>query len=365
MGHVESAAARTARKVFRANFGSGNWAWQECLNRHSIAIMDDVRVHPYWKRRDIEGYVATAMRDLRTSEGEPPTLGTATRWYNINTEFMESADDIWIHREGDFLWWTISKEGEPASDIRDDPEPAHGKTKMIVYHKPCLAWSQRDRNGQLLRWNSIHPKAQHFLAKQGTFQQLSDDNAAYARALIDAADLSAWHQQPDWSAKQRRSSNGAVKILTPEEILPARMSDTAKRMVQTAWDTCLQSGQTSTTERKNKLFGFASQTEMEEFTRELMKMQGGICALTGLKMLLDDEAGDAEFRCSLDRIDSAGHYERGNLQVVCKFVNRWKGDMPNEDFTRLLAHIRAAPGSGGTEAYSRNWTEPATVVSHK
>lgn len=37
---------------------------------------------------------------------------------------------------------------------------------------------------------------------------------------------------------------------------------------------------------------------------------------------MDGAAGDPELAASLDRIDSDGHYERGNLQVVCWFSNR-------------------------------------------
>jgi hypothetical protein len=32
-------------KVYIANFGSGDWAWPECLARNAIAVMDDERVH--------------------------------------------------------------------------------------------------------------------------------------------------------------------------------------------------------------------------------------------------------------------------------------------------------------------------------
>ena len=71
-----------------------------------------------------------------------------------------------------------------------------------------------------------------------------------------------------------------------------------------------------------------------------MKKQEGRCALTGLKMLLDDEPGDDQCRYSLDRMDSSLHYEPGNLQVVCKFVNKWKGAMANEEFKRLIELLR-------------------------
>lgn len=48
---------------------------------------------------------------------------------------------------------------------------------------------------------------------------------------------------------------------------------------------------------------------------------------------------DPEMLCSLDRIDSNGHYERGNLQIVCRFVNRWS-DSVDAHFRTLVAKVR-------------------------
>ena len=58
--------------------------------------------------------------------------------------------------------------------------------------------------------------------------------------------------------------------------------------------------------------------------------------LTALPLEMDEIDGDKELVCSLDRIDSNGHYEKDNLQVVCKFANRWKGDSDNDEFIRLI-----------------------------
>ena len=78
----------------------------------------------------------------------------------------------------------------------------------------------------------------------------------------------------------------------------------------------------------------------QDYALKLMEEREGLCALTGLRMLLDDERGDDQCRFSLDRIDSSKHYEPGNLQVVCKFVNLWKGAMDNEEFKRLIGLVR-------------------------
>jgi hypothetical protein len=54
----------------------------------------------------------------------------------------------------------------------------------------------------------------------------------------------------------------------------------------------------------------------------------------------DDAAAFDRLAEFLDRIDSSGHYEDGNLQVVCQFINFWKGDSENELFARLLMLVR-------------------------
>lgn len=120
---------------------------------------------------------------------------------------------------------------------------------------------------------------------------------------------------------------------------------TAVRMAQTAWDTVMQSGQISQVEKGDKRFIFTTKRNLELYTAELLAGQEELCALTGLQMLLDGNDGDPELSCSLDRIDSAGHYERGNLQVVCKFANRWKGVSDNQDFKRLIEKVRIATHS--------------------
>jgi hypothetical protein len=44
---------------------------------------------------------------------------------------------------------------------------------------------------------------------------------------------------------------------------------------------------------------------------------------------------------SLDRIESSGHYVKGNLQVVCRFANFWKGATDNKEFRRLIAVVQS------------------------
>ena len=209
-------------KVYIANFGSGNWAWPNCLERHAIAVMDDMRVHPYWQRGDHEGYVREAMRILKTMKGKPPTRSVATRWYNVNTILRDTAGDLWVHREKNELWWTISTAEPSKREIMDDPDIRKAKVKIAVYYKRCNPWSNKDRKGRELIWAGLHPKARDFLFTEGTFQEPEVDNARYAEALIDGLSLSEWHGSAEWRSKEDRSRKGAVKTFSPEEILAER-----------------------------------------------------------------------------------------------------------------------------------------------
>jgi hypothetical protein len=65
-----------------------------------------------------------------------------------------------------------------------------------------------------------------------------------------------------------------------------------------------------------------------------------LCAITGIQLQLDEIYTDEHLIASEDRIASDGHYEPGNVQLVCRFINRWKGDLDNDVFKRLINIVR-------------------------
>jgi hypothetical protein len=83
-----------------------------------------------------------------------------------------------------------------------------------------------------------------------------------------------------------------------------------------------------------------SRDELEAAIARLLDLQNNRCALTGIQFQFHGSDVDKNLLPSLDRIDSSGHYEDGNLQVVCQFINFWKGDSENELFARLLMLVR-------------------------
>ncbi|MBA1140094.1 hypothetical protein [Mesorhizobium neociceri] len=90
---------------------------------------------------------------------------------------------------------------------------------------------------------------------------------------------------------------------------------------------------------KNKELRMTS-AELEKLIASLLDLQDNRCALTGIPFQFLGPEADKNLLPSLDRIDSAGHYEVGNLQVVCQFINFWKGDSDNAEFQRLLMLVR-------------------------
>lgn len=90
---------------------------------------------------------------------------------------------------------------------------------------------------------------------------------------------------------------------------------------------------------KNKELRMTS-TELEKLIASLLDLQDNRCALTGIPFNFIGPSADKNLLPSLDRIDSNAHYEVGNLQVVCQFVNFWKGAGDNEEFRRLLMLVR-------------------------
>jgi hypothetical protein len=90
---------------------------------------------------------------------------------------------------------------------------------------------------------------------------------------------------------------------------------------------------------KNKELRMTSQ-QLEAYIRRLLIQQGDKCALTGIPLQFHGQQEDKNLLPSLDRIDSGGHYEAGNLQVVCQFINFWKADTDDKEFRRLLNLVR-------------------------
>ncbi|SNT76802.1 hypothetical protein [Paracoccus seriniphilus] len=79
-----------------------------------------------------------------------------------------------------------------------------------------------------------------------------------------------------------------------------------------------------------------SDAELDKRIRELLEIQGDRCAITGLPFQFQGAHEDSNMLPSLDRIDSNGHYEASNVQLVCRFINFWKQASDDAEFRRLM-----------------------------
>jgi len=323
-------------RVFIANFGRGNYAWDRCREMPSVATMNDADVQHFWLDGDSSGYIDFCIQHKKTARGDKPPKSLASRWFNLMTIIAETENDLWFHRDGNDLWWTISR-GEPAI-IDDVPRAAPYQTlKVFECHKPCQPWSNRDQSGRRLTWDAVHTKAKDFITTESTLQALSPDYANYVRALISGAPLEQWHGRPLWRAKLSAAKTQPGKHFSSRDI---SIADMAYQAMQTS---SAANGQIVERNIKNKEFRFKDQEELKRLLQDLLEAQGDRCALSGLALQFKGSHEDEWMLCSLDRIDSNGHYERDNLQIVCRFINRWKSDMENDVFLRLLGTLRVEP----------------------
>ncbi|MGN8153096.1 hypothetical protein ACTJK5_12570 [Agrobacterium sp. 22094] len=325
---VSSNSIHNTSRVFIANFGRGNWAWPSCLERGAVATMMNVEAFEFWKSGNREGFIEHSLKGL-TAAGATPTRSVASRWYNLMSAIAETEGDIWIHREKDQLWWTKSLAEAPIFERQFEPLP--DRRDVIVCFKACEPWRNVTFQGHQLLWRGLHPKGREFLFTEGTLQQLSSENAEYAMALVQDLELEHWHQKAAWRQKIAESKSQAEPLSALSALDKSVLS-----MVQTAkYTTSVSNGQMAIKFVKNKDL-LLSDGDLERLIRELIEMQDQLCALSGLPLQFLGMETDKQMLASLDRIDSNGQYAKGNLQVVCRFINKWKSDMPNPEFRRLM-----------------------------
>lgn len=84
------------------------------------------------------------------------------------------------------------------------------------------------------------------------------------------------------------------------------------------------------------------------FLKELWESQKGVCPYTKIKMILPECNRRFSKYCSLekaslDRIDPAKGYVKGNVEFVCQGINFAKNDYSKEEVLRFVEHIRSSP----------------------
>jgi hypothetical protein len=151
--------------------------------------------------------------------------------------------------------------------------------------------------------------------------------------MVAGESLERWHREPVFVAKAAAAKISGGRIFTPRELAAARMARTMLATVAQSNGQVVE----GRTKEKNTTLGAE---QCEALLREMMGQQDDRCALTGLPLGYDQDCADREMLVSLDRIDSSGHYTPDNMQLVCRFMNRWKG-ADNDGLARRLLAVLA------------------------
>ena len=256
-------------KVYIANFGRNNYLWPKCLEKSSIATLEDEDLRALWLAGDKDGYIKLCMNEKRSAAGIRPPASLASRWFNLAKIVSSTSGDMWIHRAKDTLWWTISGHGSISQELHPASLPTKPDTNVWEIHKPARAWMPEDMRGARLSWSALHPRAKEFLFTEGTMQRLSDDHAAYALALVSGKDLKEWHGRELWARKEVASKNPRGSILGARERSIAMMANTVEDTVRGS------NGQTVERTVKNKESRFESKGALRKYLSDLLETQGG------------------------------------------------------------------------------------------
>lgn len=223
-------------------------------------------------------------------------------------------------------------EAEPLSDRFDMAmSMVHGVGAATL--SPMLLLAYPDRYGV---WNGTSEPEMRDRGIWPTFPHGSSSGKKYEiinSVLMDLAEelgIDLWTLDALWwISKLEGQNNGEIKDARFKAIWS--MANQAEQTARQSY------GQTVERTVKNKDLRLSKEALIAHLN-ELLDETGNRCAITGLTLRF--EGSDDKLRPSLDRIDSNGHYEAGNVQVVARFINFWKRDTEDTEFRRLIAVVR-------------------------
>lgn len=329
--HPFAASCFKTEEMFVSNFGIENYLWPECRRESRIMTFELEVLLPYVRADDRDSFfrVATEL-GIKSGKGITANQATLTGWFNVARIFQTSESDLWLHSDGDALWWTTTLSEAPIFRTSTMELPSSPGLKVCEIAKAVAPWRCHDLKGQRLEWRLLHPKAQNFLFTSRTMHTPSEENRGYIKALLGGNDLHDWHNLPGWVAAATAAAGKQISLASEIEKEAWTMA------LQAQMTTNAANGQQTMTTTKNKDFGFDSTAALATYIRDLISTQNGLCAISGIPLQYRHTSHDSKLLCSLDRIDSNGHYAPGNLQVVCQFINFWKRADDDNKFRQLL-----------------------------
>lgn len=318
-----------AGETYVIKTGELNYFWPHCHKGSFVALMFDKPYFEAWASGDKDVYFDVVRQLAKKNTPEPIIRREATIWFNNGMKLRDSVGDVFINRVDNNLYWATTKD-EPSFTI----EHEYQGVSVVALCKPVDNWSRFNAKGTPLQWQTTHNRAKDFLSPYPALFRIDHSEMQdYLDALLHGDDLSPWHQQPSWKIKQGEDKGKSLGKSVP--VIDYVVTDLWHSMVQT---TSQANGQLviSVKHMKNKTI-VGTEAEMRKHLAELWEKQEGRCALSGIPMHAPGQDNiEPDLRVSPDRIDSNGHYEIGNIQLVCRFINYWKCAAENGKFLDLL-----------------------------
>lgn len=315
-----------AGETYVIQTGADKHFWPQCLAGQFVALTLDKPYFDFWEAGDREGFAALMKSKAEKDANDATVKGNATAWFNYALKIRESVDDIFIIRIGNDVWWATTKD-EAWFPVEHEYQ---GET-VVAICKPIDKWSRFSTTGQPLQWPVVHVKAQNYLTPQpALFRIANGEMLDYIDALLHGHDLAPWHGKPSWKLKQ--GDHGVATNLDATTIAVTALWYSMKETTSKA------NGQLEIhvkSMKDKKIIG--TEQAMRAHLADLWKTQNGRCKISGISMHVPTQEGaKADLMVSPDRIDSNGHYEAGNIQLVCRFINYWKCAAENGKFLDLL-----------------------------
>jgi hypothetical protein len=323
-----------AGEIYTIITGDNRYYWPNCVEGKLVSMSFDQPYFDAWKSGDGSAHLAVAGQDkANKSKNDASVSDLSKRWWRYAQTLANSEDDVFISRIGDDLYWTETTAAPVFFEPHKDPQ--NGRD-VVAICKPVTGWSRLDGKTRKLQWRTTHKQVHAFLSQLPALARVDNaDIRGYLFAMVAGDDLSHWHKKPEWIARQGNNSLTVSSSLYELAV---------ENMVATIFKTVKYSnGQLVETTVKDKQLKDCNGDQMKARLAFLLEQQKGICKLTGIRMHLPGQDNlDKDFLPSADRIDSDGHNELENMQVVCRFINHWKSSMPDKRFRDLLDTVVAA-----------------------
>ncbi len=323
-----------AGETYVVKTGEDNYFWDDCLKTGCVALVFDKPYYDAWLNNDRETYFDILRSNAKKGTPEPAIRREATTWFNNGLRIRDSVDDVFIIRIGNNLFWAMTTDSEwyPV-------EHEHSGVKVVAICKPVDNWSRYDGREKPLQWPTIHNRAKDFLSPYPALFRVGDaEMREYLDALLHGDDLTPWHSQTGWKIKQ--GEDKGKSLATSATITETAVTDLWHSIQHTIK---YENGQLILKKLKDKKLVGCTEAQMKAHLGELLLQQEGRCKLTGIQMHLPGQDGmKLDLKVSPDRIDSDGHYQIGNIQLVCRFINYWKCTNENGKFLELLDLVVAA-----------------------